>query len=311
MNFKSSALIALLAILVLVGYVSLYTVKETESAIKLKFGEVVTTDIEPGLHVKIPIMHEIKKFDIRVITLDSQPERFITSEQKSLEVDSYVQWRIADTLKFYTANSGGDFFSANQVLGSRVNAALRDAFGDKSLREVVTGLKNDQKLPEGNIIGSADDGERDALMNEVLAKVNTVAHQELGIEVLDIRVKAIDLPVQVSDDVFRRMRSEREQLARSFRSEGQRQAEIISANADQERTITLANAYREAEKTRGDGDAEAAKIYAEAYTKDPDFYAFHRSLQAYRTSFGSSGDLMVLEPDSEFFRFLKDQTGNQ
>ncbi|TCS42988.1 protease modulator HflC [Reinekea marinisedimentorum] len=311
MNFKSSALIALLAVLIVAGYVSLYTVKETESAIKLKFGEVVTTDIEPGLHFKIPVVHDIKKFDIRVITLDSQPERFITSEQKSLEVDSYVQWRIADTLKFYTANSGGDFFSANQVLGSRVNAALRDAFGDKSLREVVTGLKNDQKLPATNIIGSADDGERDALMEEVLIKVNRVAHEELGIEVLDIRVKAIDLPEQVSDDVFRRMRSEREQLARSFRSEGQRQAEIISANADQERTITLANAYREAEKIRGEGDAEAAKIYADAYSKDADFYAFYRSLQAYRTSFGDSGDLMVLEPDSDFFRFLKDQTGKQ
>lgn len=311
MNFKSSALIALLAVLILAGYVSLYTVKETESAIKLKFGEVVTTNIEPGLHFKIPVVHDIKKFDIRVITLDSQPERFITSEQKSLEVDSYVQWRIADTLKFYTANSGGDFFSANQVLGSRVNAALRDAFGDKSLREVVTGLKNDQPLPASNIIGTADDGERDALMEEVLAKVNRVAHDELGIEVLDIRVKAIDLPEQVSDDVFRRMRSEREQLARSFRSEGQRQAEIISANADQERTITLANAYREAEKIRGEGDAEAAKIYADAYSKDADFYAFYRSLQAYRTSFGDSGDLMVLEPDSDFFRFLKDQTGNQ
>ena len=311
MNFKSSALIALLAVLIVAGYVSLYTVKETESAIKLKFGEVVTTDIEPGLHFKIPVVHDIKKFDIRVITLDSQPERFITSEQKSLEVDSYVQWRIADTLKFYTANSGGDFFSANQVLGSRVNAALRDAFGDKSLREVVTGLKNDQKLPATNIIGSADDGERDALMEEVLIKVNRVAHEELGIEVLDIRVKAIDLPEQVSDDVFRRMRSEREQLARSFRSEGQRQAEIISANADQERTITLANAYREAEKIRGEGDAEAAKIYADAYSKDADFYAFYRSLQAYRTSFGDSGDLMVLEPDSDFFRFLKDQTGQQ
>lgn len=310
MKFKGNALIVLLAVAVLVGYVSLYTVKETESAIKLKFGEVVTTDIQPGLHVKIPIVHEIKKFDVRVITLDSQPERFITSEQKSLEVDSYVQWRIADTLKFYTANSGGDFFSANQVLGSRVNAALRDAFGDKSLREVVTGLKNDQALPEGNIIGT-DDGERDALMDEVLSKVNSVALTELGIEVLDIRVKAIDLPEQVSDDVFRRMRSEREQLARSFRSEGQRQAEIISANADQERTITLANAYREAEKIRGEGDAEAASIYAEAYTEDPEFYAFYRSLQAYRAAFSDSGDMLILEPDSDFFKFLNDQTGGQ
>jgi membrane protease subunit HflC len=172
----------------------------------------------------------------------------------------------------------------------------------------VTGLKADQELPEGNIIGT-DEGERDALMKRVQEKVNEVAISELGIEVVDIRVKAIDLPEQVSDDVFRRMRSDREQVARSFRSEGQRQAEIIRANADQERTITLANAYREAEKIRGNGDAEAARIYAEAYSKDPDFYSFHRSLQAYREAFNNSGDMLVLEPDSEFFRYLNSQDG--
>ncbi len=310
MSGKSSGFVVLAAVIVIAGYLSLYIVKETESAIKLQFGEVVTTDIEPGLHWRIPMVHEIKKFDIRLITLDSQPERFITSEQKSLEVDSYVQWRITDTLKFYTANSGGDYFAANQVLGSRVNAALRDAFGDKPLREVVTGLKADQVLPEGNVI-DAENGERDALMTEVLRKVNTVAHDELGIEVVDIRVKAIDLPPEVSSDVFRRMRSEREQLARSFRSEGQRQAEIIQANADQERTITLANAFRDAEKTRGEGDAEAAAIYAEAYEADSDFYAFYRSLSAYREAFSSQGDMLLLEPDSDFFRFLNDQNGNQ
>jgi membrane protease subunit HflC len=309
MNTRDAFLTVLAGLVVLVGVTCLYVVKETQSAIKLRFGEVVETDIQPGLHWRIPVVHEIKKFDIRLITLDSQPERFITSEQKSLEVDSYVQWRITDTLKFYTSNSGGDFFAANQVLGSRVNSALRDAFGGKTLREVVTGLMDDQALPEGNVI-DAENGERDALMTEVLRKVNTVAVDELGIEVVDIRVKAIDLPPEVSSDVFRRMRSERDQLARSFRSEGQRQAEIIQATADQERTITLANAFREAEEIRGQGDAEAAKIYASAYTADAEFYAFYRSLNAYRNSFSSNGDMLILEPDSDFFRFLNNQNGN-
>ena len=308
MNAKSSIFTVLVAALILFAMSCLYIVEERESAIKLQFGEVVQTGIEPGLHLKIPLIEEVKKFDNRLITLDSQAERFITSEQKSLEVDSYVQWRIADTSLFYTANSGGDFARANDVLGSRVNSALRDAFGDKSLREVVTGLKNDQALPSDNSIGS-DGGERDALMIRVLQKVNTVAVSELGIEVVDIRVKAIDLPQEVSSDVFRRMRSDREQEARKFRSEGQRQAEIIQANADQSRTITLANAFREAEQIKGAGDAEAANIYSKAYTEDAEFYAFHRSLQAYRNSFNSSGDMLVLEPNSDFFRFLNSQNG--
>lgn len=309
MGTKSSLFILVAGLLILLASTSLYIVEERESAVKLKFGEIVAADIEPGLHIRIPVVNTIRKFDKRLITLDSQAERFITSEQKSLEVDSYVQWRINDTLKFYTANSG-DFDRANNVLGSRVNSALRDAFGDKSLREVVTGLKNDQKLPEGNLIGS-DGGERDALMMNVLAKVNAVALEELGIEVVDIRVKAIDLPQEVSSDVFRRMRSDREQEARKFRSEGQRQAEIIQATADQERTITLANAFREAEQIKGSGDAEAAKIYSDAYTQDADFYAFYRSLGAYRKAFSGTGDMLILEPESDFFRFLNDQQGIQ
>lgn len=310
MNGKSSVAVVIAGLLIVLGMSSLYIVDERQSAIKLRFSEVVDTDVQPGLHWKIPLIEEVRKFDVRLITLDSQVERFITSEQKSLEVDSYVQWRIDDTSKFYTANSGGDFFRANEVLGSRVNSALRDAFGDKSLREVVTGLSNDQRLEIGNLIGS-DEGQRDRLMEEVLAKVNRVALDELGIEVVDIRVKAIDLPQEVSADVFRRMRSDREQEARKFRSEGQRQAEIIQANADQERTITIANAFREAEQIRGSGDAESSAIYSEAYSKDPDFYAFYRSLEAYRKSFAENGDMLILEPKSDFFRFLNSQTGEQ
>lgn len=309
MSGKSSVFTVLAALVILVAFTCLYIVEERQTAIKLQFGEVVEWDIEPGLHFRIPVVHTIRKFDKRLITLDSPSERFLTSEQKSLEVDSYVQWRIKDTLKYYTANSGGDEFAASQVLGSRVNAALRDAFGDKTLRQVVTGLEDSEPLPTGGEIDT-ESGERDLLMANVLRRVNAVAQDELGLEVVDIRVKAIDLPPQVSNDVFRRMRSEREQLARSFRSEGQRQAEIIQANADQERTITLANAFREAEELRGAGDAEAAKIYATAYEADADFYAFYRSLSAYRNSFNSNGDMLILEPDSDFFRFLNSQTGS-
>lgn len=310
MSTRNSVVLVLLALIILGVASSAYVVNERQSAIKLRFSEVVEAGIEPGLHWRIPIIEEISKFDIRLITLDSQAERFITNEQKALEVDSYVQWRIADTLLFYTANSGGDMYAANQVLGSRVNAALRNAFGDKSLREVVTGLKEEESLPGGDNIDS-DYGERDELMQGVLERVNEVALSGLGIEVVDIRVKAIDLPPEVSNDVFRRMRSDREQAARAFRSEGQRQAEIIQANADQTRTITLANAYREAEEIRGNGDAEAASIYASAFSRDEDFYAFYRSLNAYRNSFNSSGDMLILDPGSEFFRFLNNQDGIQ
>lgn len=310
MNGKSSVAVVVAGLLIILAMSSLYIVDERQSAIKLRFSEVVDTDVQPGLHWKIPLIEEVRKFDVRIITLDSQVERFITSEQKSLEVDSYVQWRISDTSMFYTANSGGDFFRANEVLGSRVNSALRDEFGDMSLREVVTGLTEDQDLGDGNLI-SSDEGQRDRLMASVLENINRVAMRELGIEVVDIRVKAIDLPQEVSADVFRRMRSDREQEARRFRSEGQRQAEIIQANADQQRTITLANAFREAEQIRGSGDAEASAIYSAAFSEDPEFYAFYRSLEAYRKSFSSSGDMLILEPGSDFFRFLNSQTGGQ
>lgn len=309
MNGKASIAIVLLVIVGFVAVNSLYIIDERQSAIKLRFSEVVKTDIEPGLHFKIPLIEEVKKFDARIITLDSQSERFITNEQKSLEVDAYVQWRIYDTSTFYTANSGGDYFRANQVLGTRVNSALRDAFGARSLRQVVTGLNDDVALPTTGIIDS-DAGERDALMDQVLRQINGFAQTELGLEVLDIRVKAIDLPQQVSADVFRRMRSDRDQEARRFRSEGQRQAEIIRANADQQRTVVLAEAFRDSEELRGLGDAEAASIYAEAFQQDEEFYAFYRSLNAYRGAFSNGGDIMVLDPTSEFFRFLNNPAGS-
>lgn len=307
MSNRNIVLLVILAALVFVGLQSVYIVTEKERAIQLRFGEVVVDDVPVGLNFKIPFVEEVRKFDGRIITLDSDSERFITSEQKGLEVDAYIQWRIANTRDFYTATGGGDMFRANSILESRVNSGLRDAFGLRTLREVVSGRSKDQPLSTGGRI--EDEGERDRLMREVTSRINQFAQSELGIEVIDIRVKAIDLPREVSQEVFSRMRSEREQEARRFRSNGEKLAEEIRASADRQRTVILAEAFREAEELRGEGDAEASRIYAEAYSQDEEFYAFYRSLIAYEDSFNEGGDILLLEPDNDFFQYLKSQNG--
>ncbi|WP_108124956.1 protease modulator HflC [Saccharospirillum mangrovi] len=306
MSNRNALVLVALALLVFLGIQSLYVVTEKERAIKLKFGEVVQADLPPGLHLKIPFIEEVRKFDRRIITLDTDPERFITSEQKGLEVDAYIQWRIDNVRDYYTATSGGDMFRANSILESRINSGLRDAFGLRTLREVVSGRGQEEPLSTGGRI--EDEGERDRLMRQTTQQINQFA-DGLGIEVIDIRIKAIDLPQEVSQDVFSRMRSDREQEARRFRSNGERQAEEIRASADRQRTVILAEAFREAEQLRGEGDGEAARIYARAYGQNEDFYSFYRSLQAYRESFNDGGDLMLLDPQSDFFRFMRDQNG--
>lgn len=305
-NRNVLALVALAAV-VFVGLQSVYIVTEKERAIKLRFGEVMNPDVQPGLNFKIPFIEEVRKFEGRLITLDSDIERFITSEQKGLEVDAYIQWRIKNTRDFYTATGGGDMFRANQILQSRVNAGLRDAFGLRTLREVVSGRSEDEPLSTGGRI--EDEGERDLLMRQVTQSIDSFAQSELGIEVLDIRVKAIDLPREVSQDVFRRMRSDRNQEARRIRSNGERQAEEIRASADRQETVILAEAFREAENIRGEGDAEATRIYADAFTRDQEFYSFYRSLRAYEDSFSGGGNIMVLEPGNEFFQYLNSSSG--
>ena len=308
MSNRNIFILALLALVVFVGIQSLYVVNEKQRAIKLRFGEVVVVDVPVGLNFKIPFIEEVRKFDGRIITLDSDSERFITSEQKGLEVDAYIQWRISNTRDFYTATSGGDMFRANSILESRVNSGLRDAFGLRTLREVVSGRSANEPLSTGGRI--EDEGERDRLMREVTARIDRFAQTELGIKVIDIRVKAIDLPQEVSNEVFSRMRSEREQEARRFRSNGEKQAEEIRASADRQRTVILAEAFREAEELRGEGDAEAARIYAKAFSEDEEFYAFYRSLRAYEDSFNEGSDILLLEPDNDFFQYLKSQTGS-
>ena len=270
---------------------SIFVIKETERAVLLRFGEVVNLDISPGLHFKIPFVNNVRKFDGRTLTVDSQPERFFTQEKKALIVDSYAKFRIADTAKFYTATNGEEN-RAMALLAQRINDGLRNQVAGRTIQEVVS-------------------GERDQLMDAITRQIDVVAREELGVEIVDVRVKKIDLPPDVSESVYRRMNAEREKEARERRAQGQELAEGIRAAADREVTVLAANAYRDAEQVRGSGDASATRIYADAFNQDREFYSFTRSLRAYQDSFLNSGDIILIRPDSEFFRYLKDPTGGK
>lgn len=279
------AIVVLLA--VILADSSLFVVKETERAVKLRFGKLMEADLHPGLHFKMPLADEVRKFDGRVLTLDAEPESFLTNERKRLIVDSYAKWRIQDVGEYYKATGGNEGLAMNR-LAKRVNDGLRNAFGTRSLHEVVS-------------------GQRDELMLEIKNLLNSRVGDSLGVEVVDVRVKRIDLPSEVSDAVFRRMEAEREKEARELRSQGFEQAEKIRSSAEREKTIIEATAYSEAERLRGEGDADAASTYAAAYNKDPEFYAFMRSLNAYRTSFQDKSDVMLVDPRSDFFKYLNDK----
>ena len=279
----------MLASLFLLASNTFYTVKETERAVQLRFGELVKFDISPGLHIKVPFMHVIRKFDSRVLTVDELPQRFLTEEKKFLLVDSYAKWRIYDVGKFYIATNGEEL-RASQLLSQRINNGLRNQFGERTMREVVS-------------------GERDSLMLELRGNLDRVTREELGIEMVDVRVKRIDLPKDVSESVFARMRAEREREAREHRSKGKELAEGLRAAADREKIIIESEAYRLAEQIRGEGDAEAAAIYRSAYAQDSEFYSFTRSLKAYTQAFSKPEDILVLYPQGKFFRYLKQTDG--
>lgn len=289
MSGRNMTLLVLAALALLIASNSLYVIKQTERGVLLRFGEVVDPDLQPGLHAKIPFVNSVRKFDGRLITVDSQPERFFTQEQKALIVDSYAKFRIKDTEKFYTATNG-DIARAMGLLSQRINNGLRNQVADRTIQEVVS-------------------GERDQLMQDLTGDLTVAAQEVLGVEVVDVRVKKIDLPPDVSESVYRRMNAEREKEAREHRSQGQELAEGIRAAADREVTVIQANAYRDAELVRGEGDAIATRIYAEAFNRDPEFYAFTRSLRAYRQSFQGNNDILLIQPDSEFFRYLKNSRG--
>ena len=251
----------------------------------LEFGNLINAEIEPGLHFKLPIAQEVKKFDARVLTLDSQGEPYYPLEKKPLIVDSFVKWRVADIERFYTGTSF-DERRAQRLLSERVNEGLRNQI---SRREMYEGIS----------------GQRDQLMAELRKDLDAVMRESVGLEVVDVRVKKIDLPSEVSTTVYERMNSEREIEARQYRAEGQEQALAIRAKADRDSVVIEAEAYRESERLRGDGDAKAAEIYASAYSQDPEFYGFYRSINAYGEVFKDKGDLLVLDPDTDFFRYLE------
>jgi membrane protease subunit HflC len=291
MSGRNMTLLVVAALILLIASNALYVIKQTERGVLLQFGEVVVSDLQPGLHVKIPFVNNVRKFDGRLVTVDSQPERFFTQEQKALMVDSYAKFRIKDTEKFYTATNG-EMARAKALLAQRINNGLRNQVAVRTIQEVVS-------------------GERDQLMHDLTAELTVVAQESLGVEVVDVRVKQIDLPTDVSESVYRRMNAEREKEAREHRSQGQELAEGIRAAADREVTVIQANAYRDAELIRGEGDATATRIYAEAFNRDPEFYAFTRSLRAYQKSFTGDGDILLIQPDSEFFRYLKNSRGTE
>jgi membrane protease subunit HflC len=272
MSNKTIFGLILVLVVATVGWQSFFVVSEIQRGIVLQFGKVVKTDVQPGLHLKLPFVQEARLFDGRLLTLDTDTQRYLTLEKKALMVDSYAKWRIADVERFYTATSG-----------------LRALAEDRLSRQLESGLRNEVAR---------------RTLNEVVSGES--ARRELGIEVLDVRVKGIDLPSEVNRSVFERMSSEREREAREHRAKGNELAEGIRADADRQQRVLLAEAFREAEQIRGDGDAQAAAIYADAYNKDSEFYSFYRSLQAYRESFSSKSDILVLDPKSDFFRYLQD-----
>ncbi len=279
--------------LVLLGVIALYQstfiVRQYELALKLRLGEIVDSDYEPGLHFMVPLVNNVIKFDGRIHTLDARPERFLTIEKKDVIVDSYAKWRIANVAQFYRSTGGGNETRAAALLSERINTSLRDEFGKRTIKEVVS-------------------GERTEIM-ELLRKDADEKAAELGLEIVDVRVKKIDLPPEVSESVYDRMRAERERVAAELRAEGAEGAEKIRANADRERTVILANAYKQAEELRGQGDAKASEVYATAFKQDPEFYAFYRSMDAYQAVFRDGSGALLLAPDSEFFRYFKNSDG--
>lgn len=283
-NNRSLFIVAGLAVAAWAASNSLYIVDETERAVKLRFGEVIEENIQPGLHFKIPITQTIRTFDTRVLTLDTDTSRYLTLEKKAVIVDSFVMWKVIDPTLYYEATSGNEQ-TAERLISPRVDESLRNEFGRLELQEIIA-------------------EQRDALMSGPTEELNQLLRDELGVAIIDIRIKRIDLPEQVTQAVYERMQTERHREAREYRAEGEEQGEKVRATADRQREVLLAEARSRAETLRGQGDAEAASIYAESFQQDAEFFRFYRSLIAYRDSLNGKDDLLVLEPNSDFFRYL-------
>jgi len=281
--------IAIAAILVL-AYACTFFVDEREKAILLAFGKIDKTGYEPGLHFKLPWpFNEVKKLDGRILTIDQRPVRFITREKKYMVVDSFVKWRIVDEAKYYIATSGGREQNAASLIYRMVDDGLRNEFAKRTVQEVIA-------------------QDRTQIMNLLTASIDDKA-ESWGIDIVDVRIKRIDFPEKISQNVYARMRTERERLAREHRSKGEEAATRIRADADAQSRILVAEAYRDSQALRGEGDALSAEIYAKAYNRDRDFYRFYRSMEAYKNSFANKGDVMLIDPDSEFFKYFKSSNG--
>ena len=288
-NGKFSLVVLLGIALVGVG-VSAFTVAETELAIKLRLGEVIRADYEPGLNWKIPAVHTIRKFPKRILTISDRPERVFTAENEALEVDFFVKWRIVDPVRFYTS-TGGSAVIGDDRLSEIIKNAVVTEFGKRTVTEAIS-------------VGRAE------LMQDMLTTAAATA-EDLGVELIDFRVKQVEFMEDVRTSVYQRMAAERKRIAAERRAEGRAVAEQKRASADRERTVILADAYRDGQKIRGEGDATAAATYASAYNRDPEFYAFYRSIDAYRKSMGKQGDLLVLDPENDFFRYLNESDGGR
>jgi len=284
-----NVLIAAVAVLILLS-MTVFVVDQRQNAIVFQLGEAVGVKTEPGLNFKVPLMQNVRFFDSRILTLDAgEPERFITAEKKNVLVDAFIKWRIVDVKQYYIS-VGGDEERARTRLLQTVNSSMREEFGKRTIHEVVS-------------------GEREKIMT-VLREKTDVDARKIGIEVLDVRLKRVDFPVEISESVYRRMDAERKRVANELRASGAAEGEKIKADADKQREVILAQAYREAQTTKGEGDAKAAALYAAAFGKNPEFYAFYRSLEAYKQSFKDKNDVMVIDPSSTFFKYLKSSSGS-
>jgi len=284
-------ILAVVVAVLLVASGAMFTVDQRQSAIVFQLGELKDVIVKPGLHWKWPMIQNVRYFDMRILTYDdAEPLRFLTTGNKPVLVDSFVKWRIVDVREYYVSVQG-DEFRAQTRIRQTIAGGLRDEFGVRSVHDVVSGERN-----------------------EIMSKVRDKADQDLrriGVEIVDVRLKRVDLPQEVSESVYRRMEAERKRIANEQRSTGAADAEKIRADADRQREIIIANAYRDAQRVKGEGDARAANIYARAFSKNAEFYSFYRSMEAYRSTFRSKGDLLLLEPNSDFFRYLRDSAGRK
>ncbi len=289
MSGRANLIVIAAGLLALVIGVSVFTVDEREHAIKFRFGQIIKSDYEPGIHFKIPFVNNVLKLDKRILTRTNPTEEFLTIKKKNLYVDFFIKWRIEDPAKYYIATSGNEEAAARRLL-EVIKDGIRAEFAKRTVQEVVS-------------------AERTEIMADMLETARTTA-SDFGIRVVDVRVKRIDFPDKVSDSVFARMRQERNRVAAQLRAEGAENSERIRADADRQRTVILANAYRDAEITRGRGDAKSAEVYANAYSKNAEFYSFFRAMQAYRRSLGNENDILLIKPEGDFFKYLSNKQGN-